>query len=166
MPTFWFNADGEVLVDGSGSPYDCADCPCCPCCDFDSANITLSWTGGPPLGSIGNPYWTYAGKLSGICTWTASVPIEDSPDYTGAAVLEWHCDNDGEGNPGWRARCTVYDQNNGCDWVMDEISVTIESEDPCGTGISYSGSHNWTGSGGACSNYSGSTVTLSASLNP
>ncbi len=162
MPTFWFNADGEVLVDGGGNPYDCADCPCCPCCNFDNAEISLAWTGGPPLliPVIGSPYWIGPTKVDGVCTWTASVPIEDSPDVTYDAVLEWHCDNDGSGNPGWRLRCNAIDQVNGCNWTMEEISVTVE----CGV-IDYSGSHDWTGSGGACSNYTGSTVSLDVLLN-
>lgn len=161
MPTFWLNTDGKVLVDGSGNPYDCPDCPCCPCCDFDNLEITLAWTSGPPVGSIGNPYWVGPTKVDGVCTWTAVIPIEDNPDYSVSAVLEWHCDNDGAGNPGWRVRCVVTDIANACFWTLDEISTTVA----CGP-IDYSGSHDWTGSGGACSNYTGSTVSLDVLLNP
>lgn len=163
MATFWFNTDGEVLVDESGNPYDCTDCPCCPCCDFDNLGIELSCTGGPPSSSIGNPYWLYGGKVDGVCTWTASIPSEDNPDYNTSAVLEWHCDNDGAGNPGWRLRCVVTDLATACTWTLDEI---IEAKEDCSTGITYSGSRDWTGSGGACSSYSGSSISFTAPLNP
>lgn len=76
--TPWDNADGKLIVDGTGKPVECADCPCAAQCCVETREVTIAGLQGA-LSLLNGTYTLpiiVPGEYDGVsCCYSLFVPL-------------------------------------------------------------------------------------------